>query len=199
MRPERQERGPGHFSAKGPSGCQEERGAEGPSSCQGTIVATGSPSELTGPRPCPHPRRPQEKPGPLALPLCCVTVGKALPSLGSCPIWAPCSPPPSHGGPRHAQAQEGARIEEAASPPRLQPRLGEHLHPSRCTLHSPQVGSVCNRHISLLHIMHVFPIGFTNNLKFYCFLSLMNSPKRVTSSPLMNVERQPGCAPVFRG
>lgn len=50
--------------------------------------------------------------------------------------------------------------------------------------------SVCNRHVSFLERMHVFPVGFTNNFKFYCFLSLMNSQKHVTSSPVMNVERQ---------
>lgn len=35
------------------------------------------------------------------------------------------------------------------------------------------------------------PVGFTNNFKFYCFLSLMNSLKRVTSCPVMNVELRP--------
>jgi hypothetical protein len=33
--------------------------------------------------------------------------------------------------------------------------------------------------------MRVFPVGFTNNFKSYCFLSLMNSAKAVPGSVVM--------------
>lgn len=83
------------------------------------------------------------------------------------------------------------RVRLAARPGSLQPR-GAPAAPT------PSAPHVWNRHVSFCEMMRVFPVGFTNNLEFYCFLSLMNSPKRVTSSPVMSVERGPRAALVFR-
>lgn len=115
----------------------------------------------------PHPRGGPHPPSP------------QLPALGTLQPWG--APTPySFGRPPDLQARS------------LQPRGAPTLGEAPPTASIPHACSVCNRHISFLERMHVFPIGFTNNFKFYCFLSLMNSQKHVTSSPVMNVEQQAG-------
>lgn len=91
------------------------------------------------------------------------------------------------GGPYPLQLQGGPHTSRPTAPTLgAPPPLGRA--PPAASI--PYTRSVCNRHISFLERMHVIPVGFTNNFKFYCFLSLMNSQKHVTSSPVMNVERQ---------
>lgn len=209
----------GGFSAGSSRQLPGGEGAEGPSSYQGALGHAASVTAPGAHRPqqeaslralplCCDCGQGPARPGPLH-------PGAAhLPSHGALAHTGPrgCTHRGCPPTPRHAASGLGEPLASVRPHP-LQPQGGPHTSrstasslgkpppgsPHPCSLGErapqppfPHTGSVCNRHISFLKRMHVFPVGFTNNFKFYCFLSLMNSQKHVTSSPVMNVERQAG-------
>lgn len=155
----------------------EERGRRAPvptdSFPLGRVQCGGPLPQLSWASPCPFPQG--VPPAGFASALCGCREGPAFSGLRlACPgpaLTAPWKPHPS------LPARWGA---PASSP---------------LVLQLPPRPSVRNRHISALEAMPVFPVGFTNNFKFYCFLSLMNPPKPGAGSALMSVQPRPAARP----
>lgn len=174
-----------------PAGPQPQRGESasgGPYTSRPIASSLGS-HPRGGPHPQAHSFQPQGGPTPPASEEALCLRPTAPPS------GAPTPKPPASGEAPPLQLQGGPHTSRPTAPTLGGARTLRGPPPPQPPSPTP---ALCNRQVSASSKGCMFSPSGLQITSFYCFLSLMNSQKHVTSSPVMNVERQ-ASAPGSRG